>query len=62
MIAAHRRRLGDPASTPPRALALGFVADASFDAIIAAHVEDELGGADRLVLNAMHFRTSTLRG
>jgi nucleoside-diphosphate-sugar epimerase len=27
-----------------RALALGFVADASFDAIIAAHVEDELGG------------------
>ena len=27
-----------------RALALGFVADASFDAIVAAHVEDELGG------------------
>jgi nucleoside-diphosphate-sugar epimerase len=27
-----------------RALALGFAADASFDAIIAAHVEDELGG------------------
>ncbi len=27
-----------------RALALGFRADASFDAIIAAHVEDELGG------------------
>jgi len=27
-----------------RALGLGFVADASFDAIIAAHVEDELGG------------------
>jgi UDP-glucose 4-epimerase len=28
-----------------RARALGFEADASFDAIIAAHVEDELGGA-----------------
>ena len=27
-----------------RALALGFVADASVDAVIAAHVEDELGG------------------
>ncbi len=27
-----------------RATALGFQADASFDAIIAAHVEDELGG------------------
>ncbi len=27
-----------------RAKALGFEADASFDAIIAAHVEDELGG------------------
>ena len=27
-----------------RAQALGFGADASFDAIIAAHVEDELGG------------------
>jgi len=27
-----------------RALALGFAADASFDAIVAAHVEDELGG------------------
>ena len=26
------------------ALALGFAADASFDAIVAAHVEDELGG------------------
>jgi nucleoside-diphosphate-sugar epimerase len=29
---------------PSRALALGFTADASFDDIIAAHVEDELGG------------------
>jgi D-erythronate 2-dehydrogenase len=27
-----------------RAISLGFTADASFDAIIAAHVEDELGG------------------
>jgi UDP-glucose 4-epimerase len=27
-----------------RAIALGFAADASFDAIIAAHIEDELGG------------------
>jgi nucleoside-diphosphate-sugar epimerase len=27
-----------------RAIELGFAADASFDAIIAAHVEDELGG------------------
>ena len=30
---------------PSRALALGFTADASFDDIIAIHVEDELGGA-----------------
>jgi D-erythronate 2-dehydrogenase len=29
---------------PQRALALGFVAEQSFDAIIRAHVEDELGG------------------
>ena len=27
-----------------RAVELGFKADDSFDAIIAAHVEDELGG------------------
>ena len=37
-------RLGDAASTPRGRSALGFAADASFDAIIAAHVEDELGG------------------
>lgn len=30
--------------SPARALELGFVADASFDEIIRAHVEDELGG------------------
>jgi nucleoside-diphosphate-sugar epimerase len=30
--------------TPKRALALGFRADASFEAIIRAHVEDELDG------------------
>ncbi len=30
---------------PKRALSLGFRADASFDAIIAQHVDDELGGA-----------------
>tara|TARA_R110002020_G_scaffold34324_2_gene104464 strand:- start:975 stop:1961 length:987 start_codon:yes stop_codon:yes gene_type:complete len=30
--------------TPNRALALGFVGDASFDEIIAIHIEDELGG------------------
>jgi len=29
---------------PRRALELGFVADASFEAIIRAHIEDELGG------------------
>jgi nucleoside-diphosphate-sugar epimerase len=29
---------------PARALALGFRAETSFDQIIAAHVEDELGG------------------
>ena len=28
-----------------RAEGLGFSADASFDAIVAAHVEDELGGS-----------------
>ena len=27
-----------------RAEGLGFSADASFDAIVAAHIEDELGG------------------
>lgn len=30
--------------SPKRALALGFKADESFDAIIRAHIEDELGG------------------
>jgi nucleoside-diphosphate-sugar epimerase len=29
---------------PKRALALGFKADASFEAIVRAHIEDELGG------------------
>jgi nucleoside-diphosphate-sugar epimerase len=29
---------------PKRALALGFTADESFEAIIRAHIEDELGG------------------
>jgi D-erythronate 2-dehydrogenase len=29
---------------PRRALALGFEAEKSFDEIITAHVEDELGG------------------
>ena len=29
---------------PVRALALGFRAEASFDEIIRAHIEDELGG------------------
>ncbi len=29
---------------PKRAVALGFTADASFDAIIRAHIDDELGG------------------
>ena len=29
---------------PQRALALGFRAEASFDAIIRVHIEDELGG------------------
>jgi nucleoside-diphosphate-sugar epimerase len=29
---------------PRRALALGFRADASFDDIIRAHIDDELGG------------------
>jgi nucleoside-diphosphate-sugar epimerase len=29
---------------PARALALGFRAESSFDQIIAAHIEDELGG------------------
>ena len=30
---------------PQRALALGFTADASFDAIIRSHIDDELGGS-----------------
>ena len=46
-IRAHRRRLGDAVRRRRGRSALGFVADASFDAIIAAHVEDELGGRDR---------------
>jgi D-erythronate 2-dehydrogenase len=29
---------------PRRALALGFKAEASFDEIIRAHIDDELGG------------------
>ena len=33
---------------PRRALELGFRAEASFDEIIRAHVEDEMGGRDRL--------------
>ena len=35
---------GRATSTPKRALALGFKADASFEDIIRAHIEDELGG------------------
>ena len=35
---------GRRASTRAARSALGFIADASFDAIIAPHVEDELGG------------------
>jgi hypothetical protein len=30
--------------SPKRAVALGFKADESFEAIIRAHIEDELGG------------------
>ena len=30
--------------TPDRALALGFVAESEFSQIVAAHIEDELGG------------------
>ncbi|HWJ72259.1 MAG TPA: D-erythronate dehydrogenase [Kaistia sp.] len=33
-----------PDFDPKRAIALGFQADASFDAIIKAHIDDELGG------------------
>lgn len=33
-----------PGFDPVRARALGFTADASFDAIIQAHIDDELGG------------------
>ena len=32
------------ASMPRRALALGFKVEATFDDIIRAHIEDELGG------------------
>jgi nucleoside-diphosphate-sugar epimerase len=54
-VAARIRREGDPlvarivAGWPPRfdasrATALGFAAEASFDEIIRAHIDDELGG------------------
>jgi len=54
-VAARIRREPDPLVVrivagwprrfdPRRALALGFKADASFDEIIRAHIEDELGG------------------
>jgi D-erythronate 2-dehydrogenase len=54
-VAARIRRAPDPLVArivagwptrfePRRALALGFVAEASFDEIIRVHIEDELGG------------------
>jgi D-erythronate 2-dehydrogenase len=54
-VAARIRRAPDPLVAgivagwpsrfdPVRALALGFMAEASFDDIIRAHIEDELGG------------------
>jgi len=54
-VAARIRRMPDPLVTqivagwprrfdPRRALALGFVAESSFDEIIRVHIEDELGG------------------
>ncbi len=54
-VAARIRRVPDPLVArivagwpsrfdPARALALGFKAEASFDDIIRAHIEDELGG------------------
>jgi len=33
-----------PGFDPQRALALGFRAETSFDEIIKAHIDDELGG------------------
>ena len=48
---AHRTRwcrassaAGPAGSTPRRALAFGFKAETSFDEIIRAHIDDELGG------------------
>ena len=35
---------GRATSTPARAESLGFKAETSFDEIIRAHIEDELGG------------------
>ena len=54
-VAARIRRIPDPLVTrivagwprrfdPRRALALGFVAESSFDDIIRVHIEDDLGG------------------
>ncbi len=54
-VAARIRRMPDPLVTrivagwprrfdPRRALALGFVAESSFDEIIRVHIDDELGG------------------
>lgn len=54
-VAGRIRRMPDPLVTrivagwprrfdPRRALALGFVAESSFDDIIRVHIEDELGG------------------
>ena len=41
---AHRRRLAAERSTRAAQRQLGFVAETSFDDIIRAHIEDELGG------------------
>ena len=52
---AHRRRLAEPLRRRARA-ALGFKVETTFDDIIRAHIEDELGGkiAELTVLARLH--------
>ena len=44
LVEADRRRLARAVSTRNAPPALGFKAEATFDDIIQAHIEDELGG------------------
>ena len=44
LVDAHRRRLVGAHRSPSARAELGFKAERSFDDIVRAHIEDELGG------------------